>query len=360
MRDFEQLFVLGLSHRTAPLSVREACYLTEERSQEWLHALFWHFPLEEGILFSTCNRTELYGVSVSKDLPSRLKDFFLVQFSLPPAAERCWTIREGEEAVRHLFRVASGLDSKIIGETEVQGQIKRALDRHRISGATGPVLTRLFEKALNAAKEVREKTGITHGKASVGAFAVEVAQKIFGETLPTKRLLMIGAGEIGKCVSRRLFSAGMRSIRVASRTYDRARDLAKNFGGEAILLEEVPRILPECDIVVSSTKCPHLLLHAETVEENLPRRKGKPVFFIDLSVPRNIDPRVAELPQSYLYHLDDLERMVASGFEVKNADLKACHEILEKKVSYFMAWFENLEEIAEKEHSLTFDALPVS
>jgi len=248
----------------------------------------------------------------------------------------------------------------IVGEAEIQGQVKNSYETARTSGFTGSVTNRLFEKALNAAKAVREKTGITHGKASIGAFAVEVAQKIFGERLPTKKLLMIGAGEIGKCVSRRFFSAGVRSITVASRTYERALELAKTFEGEAVLLEEIGSNLPECDIVVSSTKCPRILLHADTVKEGLSRRRGKPIFFLDLSVPRNIDPAVGRLPQSYLYHLDDLEKRVALTCDVRESDLEACREILDGKVAHFMAWLNAVLGETRWDNPLILRSLPVS
>ena len=355
-------FVIGVNHRTAPLPIREKLYVSESRASELLQALLLKGYLEEGVILSTCNRFEVYGATtVLEESLVGLEHYFCERKGLRPTElEGRWYAYSQEKAARHLFHVASGLDSMILGETEIQGQVKSAYERAKVSGFTGILTNRLFEKALNAAKAVREKTGMSRGKSSIGSYAVEVAKKIFGETLPSKKLLVLGAGKIGKLVSRHFFSSRLTNITVVSRSYDHADQLATSLGGKAIPWSGLHTVLPQCDIVVSSTKCPRILLHAETVKAALAHRHGDPVFFIDLSVPRNIDPRVNQLLHAYLYHLDDLERMAASGFEMKHAALEQCEAILERKVHHFMEWLNDMPGEMNGENSLILRSLLAS
>lgn len=356
------LFTVGLNHRTVPLPIREKFTVSDSRIPELLQTLLTRGYLEEGIILSTCNRFEVYGVtSLFEHSLVGLERFLSEQkgFSLEEL-EKCWYAHEGKEAVKHLFKVASGLDSMLFGETEIQRQVRDAYEKTRNHGFTGSVLNRLFEKALNAAKAVREKTGLANVKTSVGAYAVEVARKIFGETLAAKRLLVLGAGEIGEKVACHFASSGILSIAVASRSYERAAHLSNAVGGTALSLDQLPDVLPNCDVVISSTKCPKILLRREVVGEALTRRQGNPIFFIDLSVPRNIDPGIHQLPNAYLYHLDDLEQMVAQGIEVKKSDLMQCEEIIEGKALHFMKWLETLPEESVRQNSPALYTLPAS
>ena len=356
------LFVVGVSHRTAPLPIREKLYVSESRASELLQALLLKGYLEEGVILSTCNRFEVYGAMTAlEESLVGLEHYFCERKGLRPTElEGRWYAYSQEKAVRHLFHVASGLDSMILGETEIQGQVKNAYEKAKASGFTGILTNRIFEKALNAAKAVREQTGMSQGKSSIGSYAVEVSKKIFGETLPSKKLLVLGAGKIGKLVSRHFFSSRLTDITVVSRSYDHADQLAASLGGKAIPWSGLHAVLPQCDIVVSSTKCPRILLHAETVKEALVHRHGDPVFFIDLSVPRNIDPHVNQLLHAYLYHLDDLERMVASGLGARHVELKQSEKILEQKVHHFTKWLNEMPGEMDDKNSLIFRSLLAS
>ncbi len=353
-------FVIGVNHRTTPLPIREKLHVSDSRIPELLQTLLHRGYLDEGVLLSTCNRLELYGENSSNSFIG-LQRFLSERAGLRlEDLEGCWYGYSEEGAVRHLFRVASGLDSMIFGEAEIQGQVRRAYEIARTHGATGAVTHRLFEKSLNAAKRVREMTHITTGKASIGSYAVDVAEKIFGGTLPSKKLLILGAGEIGRLVGRHFSARGVASIWVASRSRDRATTAAECIGAEAVTFEAIHRFLPECDIVIGSTKCPTILLHRDAADAALRKRHGNPIFFIDLSIPRNIDPSITGLPNAYLYHLDDLEKMAAKTIAGREAELSHCEAILSQKVSYFMRWLENISQEAKRQNSKKLCLLPAS
>jgi len=346
-----QIFAIGLNHLTAPLHLREKFYISDTEAPRILSALFPHFGLEEGVLFSTCNRTELYGVAPSTlDLTTTVIPYLLKTTGFPAEeASGVLYTHYQEEAVHHLFKVASGMDSMILGETEIQGQVKRAFERSRAFQFTGPILNRLFEKALNAAKAVREKTGISQGKVSVASCVVEIAQKVFGEALPKKRVVVIGAGEIGSVVAKRLVERGCSMI-ISSRSFDRAIALAAQFGGKVLPLDDLETSLIQCDMAITSTHCPHFLLTQPLVQHVMQRRRGKPLFLVDISMPRNIEPNISTLENVYLYHLDDLERLAVGRLKERTINLDACEKILRNKVTHIMNWLEvrNTSESAQR------------
>ncbi len=242
-------------------------------------------------------------------------------------------MHEDEDAVRHLFRVASGVDSMVLGETEITAQVKQAYEVARGTRLTGPVLNRAFQKAMHVAKEVRTRTGIGRGAASVGSVAVELADKIFGDRLPQQTVIIIGAGQMGETCVRHLAKKGARSILVSNRSFDRAEALAGEFGGKAVRFESLLSAMEQADIVVASTGCPKTLLHRADVETLMAARRHRPLFVIDISVPRNVEAEVQQLENVYLYNIDDLEKVVSENVRWREQDLAVCDEIIARQAS---------------------------
>ena len=245
-------------------------------------------------------------------------------------------VHEDAAAARHLFQVASGLDSMVLGETEITGQIKNAYDTAQNSRLTGPVLNRVFQKAFQAVKEIRSHTGIGRGATSVGSVAVELAEKIFRHDLSKQTVIIIGAGQMGEACVRHLAKKGAQSILVSNRSFDRAEALATEFGGKAVRFEELLPAMAQADIVVASTGCPKTLLHRAEVEELMRARRNRPLFLIDISVPRNIAADVQALENVYLYNIDDLEAIVQANVRSREQELAVCHEIIGRRVTQLM------------------------
>jgi glutamyl-tRNA reductase len=238
--------------------------------------------------------------------------------------------------VRHLFSVASGLDSMVLGETEITGQVKLAYERAKEAKLTGRVTNRLFQKALQTAKDIRTKTNIGRGATSVGSVAVELAGKIFDENLAEKSVLIIGAGKMGESCVRHLAKKGARSVLVSNRSFERAQLLAAEFGGRAIRLDDCLDAMVEADIVVSSTGAPETILHRADLEQVMKARRNRPLALIDIAVPRDIDPDVANVPGVYLYDIDDLQAIVRENARLRSQELDRCAEILTAHTTEFM------------------------
>ncbi|OGX37831.1 MAG: glutamyl-tRNA reductase [Omnitrophica WOR_2 bacterium RIFCSPHIGHO2_02_FULL_52_10] len=297
--------------------------------------------LKECAVLSTCNRTEIYGAcpylnGQPTDMKRILSQMCEVSFS---SVEPHWYVRSFPDCVSHLFRVASGLDSMVVGENEILGQVKEAYEMARLEGATGKILNRLFEKAIHAAKEVRARTGIGRGKASIGSCAVEAAVKIFGGAFSEKTVMIIGAGKMGELTARYFFEKGAHSIFVANRSFERAEELADSFGGEAVRFEALPRMLEQADIVITSTRSPHRMIEKGDIAPIMRRRKNRPLFFIDISVPRNINASVSELENVYLYNIDDFNEGLQTGHRERADCVEACEAILSEKADRFCRWF---------------------
>jgi glutamyl-tRNA reductase len=291
--------------------------------------------LSEAVLLSTCNRVEIYGVAprvngnvhgLFAHLGSKQRDFGPHLY-----------IHEEADAVRHLFSVASGLDSMVLGETEIVGQVKHAYQAAREARLTGRVLNRAFQTALQTAKEVRTSTQIGRGATSVGSVAVELAQKIFDGDLSDKTVMIIGAGKMGAACVRHLAKRGARSVLVSNRSFERAQRLAGEFGGQAIRFDGCLAAMVEADIVVSSTGCPRTILHRDEIEKLMPARHRRPLVLIDIAVPRNIDPNVQFLDNVYLYNIDDLEALVRENLSHREQELARCHSIIDQRTAALMA-----------------------
>jgi glutamyl-tRNA reductase len=338
------LLALGVSHKTAPLAVRERLALPEGRAAGVLRELVGHADVYEAVAISTCNRTEVYLVvsdpveaesatlaALSRQAGIRLTELFGAIYALRDA-----------DAVRHLFQVAAGLDSMIVGEAEVQGQVKRAYELALVEGVTGPVSNRLFRDALAAGKRVRTETAISRAHVSVSSVAVELARAALGD-LDARSVLVIGAGENGELTARALHERGADTVFVANRRYDRAIGLAQRFGGHAVRFEELPRQLVEADIVVSATASPHQIVGRDEMALVVEQRGGRPLLMIDIAVPRDIEPSVRDLPGVTLYDMDDLQREVARNMGSREAEAVRARRLVEQEVERFGQWLASLD-----------------
>jgi glutamyl-tRNA reductase len=327
------LFLLGASHHTAPLAIREKLALDDARAGALAARLRQNSGIREFALLNTCNRVELYGVAQSPDTVATLREAMCTVTGCTPAElDAAVTVRQNHEAIAHLFAVASGLDSQIVGETEVLGQVKEAYDAALENRWTGPVLNRVFQKAFQAAKHIRTHTAIGAGQISIATVAVDLAGRIFGELAGTK-ILVVGAGEIGLKTVQAFQSRGTTSITVASRTLARAEEAAALAGGWALSLAELPEAVAGADIVASSTSSPGFILTREMVAAGIKRRPARPLFLIDLALPRDVDPATAQLPNVFLYNLDDLAEIAEENLAQREAEVAKCHAILAERTA---------------------------
>jgi len=338
------LLALGVSHKTAPLALRERLALPEGRASGVLAELVAGEAIREAVAISTCNRTELYlhaadPVAAESEALAALAR----QADIRPTElfGHLYALR-GLEAVSHLFSVAAGLDSMIVGEAEIQGQVKRAYELALVEGVTGPLTNRLFRDALAAGKRVRTETAVGRSRVSVASVAVELAREAIGD-LSRRRVLVIGAGENGELTARALGEAGVATVFVANRRYDRAIGLAQRFGGEAVRFDDLPHELAKADIVVGSTGSPHVIVGREELELVVAERGGRPLLLIDIAVPRDIDAGVRELPGITLYDMDDLQREVARNLSVRESEAARARTVVDREVDRFADWLASLE-----------------
>jgi glutamyl-tRNA reductase len=330
-----KLFVAGLSFKTAPVDVREK--LAVHPSQLRCHGCRLRIggDLAEVVLLSTCNRVEVYGVTpkVNGNVHRLFQHLSAGEVDFAPHLY----IKEGAEAVQHLFSVVSGLDSMVIGETEITGQVKQAYLAAQGAKLTGRITNRLFQTALQAAKEIRTQTGIGRGATSVGSVAVELAERIFDHDLSAKTVMIIGAGKMGEACVRHLAKKGARSVLVSNRSYDRAVSLAAEFGGRAVRFDNCLAAMSEADIVVSSTGSPNTILHRAEVASVMSARRNQPLFLIDIAVPRDIDADVDQLENVFLYNVDHLEAIVRENVRQREQELARCQAILHERTVALMS-----------------------
>ena len=339
-----ELIALGVSHKTAPLALRERLALPEGRATAVLAELCAQESVQEAVAISTCNRSEIYLVaSDAVAAESAALTVLAREAGIRPTELTDWlySFREGE-AVRHLFGVAAGLDSMIVGEAEIQGQVKRAYELALVEGATGPITNRLFREALGAGKRVRTETAVGRSRLSVSSVAVELAADMLGD-LTTRRVLVIGAGENGELTAKALREKGVHTVFVANRRYDRAIGLAKRFGGSAVRFDDLPSELARADIVVSCTASPHQIVDREELELISAERGARPLVLIDIAVPRDVDPRVRDLPGIALFDMDDLQRAVAHRRSVREAEAARARTLVDEQVAGFDRWLAGLD-----------------
>jgi len=334
----EQIVCGGLTFEKTAVELREKVAFRASQLPEALAEMKQQLGLREAVLVSTCNRVEYFGatagpVQAAEAWPAFLRRFHSIGEDFTPLSFQL----TGAPCVEHLFSVASGLKSMVVGETEILGQLKDAYDIARTSGQTGKWLNRLFQSSFAAAKSVRSRTAITRGSVSVGSVAVELAEKIFGD-LRGCRVMVIGAGETSERTARSLLSHGVPSILVANRTHERAALLAAQLGGEAVRWEEWEARAVDVDIMISSTSAPHYVLTAEKLEGLLRQRGRRPLFLIDLAVPRDFEPSINLLDDVYLYDIDDLQSIAQSHLRERQTEIVRSVEILKPHVERYLHW----------------------
>ncbi len=328
-----ELFCLGLNHRTAPVEVRERFAVGSTKLGEAATELITSIGVSESVVISTCNRTEFYLVAPEADksiviLESHLAGKTQLADQVAPHFYR----KHKADAARHLCRVVSGLDSMMLGETEIFGQVKHAYQSALGAGATAGVLNRLFQRAFGVGKKVRTETRIQEGSTSVGNVAVDLAEKIFGH-LADSEVMILGAGEMSRITAQSLVSRGAKSIFVSNRSYDRAVELASDMGGSAVRFDDWQKTLERVDIVISSTGSPHAIVKREDVDPVRRARKFRPLFFIDIAVPRDIDPAVGEIEEVYLYDIDALEQLATEARARRQKQIEECEKIIEAELA---------------------------
>lgn len=331
------LLALGLNHQTAPVGVRERVAFAPDRLDAALRNLLDQGSVHEAAILSTCNRTELYcGL---KDGDSRPVVEWLGDYHKLRTVDLWPYVYQHAEglAVRHILRVASGLDSLVLGEPQILGQVKAAYQAANSVGALGARLERLFQHTFAVAKQVRTDTQIGASPVSVAFAAVSLAKQIFAD-LPQRTALLIGAGDTMELVARHLHESGIGRLVVANRTLERAHALAASFAGYAIALDEIPAHLGEADMVITATCCPGWVLEAPLIRRCLKQRRHQPMFMVDLAVPRDIDPAAADLDDIYLYTVDDLKDIIQDNLRSRRAAAAQAEEMIDNQVEHFMAW----------------------
>jgi glutamyl-tRNA reductase len=339
-----ELIVLGVSHNTAPVALRERLALTERAAKRFLQELVAYDAISEAVAISSCNRTEIYLVTsdpvraeaellgrLARDADIRPTELAAVVYS----PRNC-------DAARQLFRVTASLDSMIVGEAEVQGQVKRAYEAALDAGTTGPLTNRLFGAALQAGKRARSETGIGRERVSVSTVAVDLARDVVGD-LASRSVVIIGTGEMAELTAQALAHQGVRPVFVANRHADRARSLAERFGGEVGSLDSLPARLQDADIVVASTSSPHPIVGAAELEVVMRARGGRPLVLIDIAVPRDIEHACGEIEGVSVYDMDDLQAVVARNLGVREAERAKAEAVIEEEIQRFARWLAQLE-----------------
>lgn len=340
------IIVVGLNHRTADIEMRERFAFPGEKLAEGLKELLSIEEIREGIILSTCNRVEVYCVIFDPADGEREIKTFLSDFHNVPLEKLeliLYTYKK-EDAVRHVFRVASSLDSMVLGEPQILGQIKDAYSKSLVLNTTGVILNRLIKKAISVAKKVRTETRIGENAVSISYVAVELAKKIF-EDIHVRTSMLLGAGDMAELAARHLLKSGVKGITVANRTYERAVELAAELKGTAVKWEDFLKEMLYTDIVICSTGASGYVFTDEQARRLMKERRHKPIFIIDISVPRNIDPAVNEIDNIYLYNIDDLQDIVDSNILERRKEAEAAEGIVGKAVESFLAWEKSLEAV---------------
>jgi glutamyl-tRNA reductase len=331
-----EILCLGLSHHTAPVDLREKFAIAESEAPAVASQLLTAPGVSEAVVVSTCNRVEFYvAAEHAAQGFGAVNEFLTTRLAEPPGGAFFQLPTAG--AIRHLFRVVSGLDSMVLGETEILGQVKKAYAAATAGRTTAKHLNKLFQRAFNVAKDVRTNTNITRGAVSVGSAAVELAEKIFGR-LSTCHVMILGAGETSELTAGALCARGVRSIFVANRSYERAVTLAEKMKGKAIHFDDWPREFHDVDILIGSTAAPHHVLTAAQLAPIMRTRPDRPLFCIDLAVPRDIEPAVNDIEGVYLYDIDALQAIAEQSMSIRKQELVICEQMIERHAVEFTEW----------------------
>jgi len=338
------IVVVGLSHKTAAVEIREKVAFAPTHMEKPLHALVALDDITEGVIVSTCNRVEIYVTT--RDIAggiARVKRFLADhhKVSLEWLEPHLYSLH-GEDAIRHVFRVASSLDSMVVGEPQILGQIKTSYGYAAEYKSSGIILNRFLHKAFSVAKRVRTETKIASSAVSVAFAAVELARKIFND-LSDKTVMLIGAGEMCELAAKHFLNNGVRGLMVTNRTFERAERLAEEFEGKAVRFDDLFDQLHKADIILSSTGAPHTIIGAKDLDEVMRRRKQKPMFFIDIAIPRDIDPGVNNVENVYLFTVDDLQEVVSANLQQRAEEARKAEDIVSQEIGQFFKWLSSLE-----------------
>lgn len=339
------IVLVGLSHKTAPLAMRERLAFGESLLSDALSRLVDQEILDEGLIVSTCNRVELIAstpAGADRGLDC-LADFLSDFHQLPPNTLNGHLYKHADtNAIKHLFRVASSLDSLVVGESQILGQVKEAYQHAINAGTIGRILSQLMHRTLSVAKRIRTETGVAQNPVSVSSVAVELARKIF-EDLSDKTVLLVGAGEMGELAARSLIEAGTSRLIVTNRTAERAEEIASRYSGGAVNFEAFYDVLPSADIVICSTGAPDYVIRPAETKRALKSRKKGPVLFVDISVPRNIDPGIAALENAFLFDVDDLDSIVKANIRDREHEARQAESIIDAEVEHFVEQLRSLD-----------------
>ncbi|NUO07928.1 MAG: glutamyl-tRNA reductase [Candidatus Brocadia sp.] len=338
------ILVVGLNHRSAPVEVREKLAFNANNISDALSLFLHRYQMAEAVILSTCNRVEMYVSSLEgtikvEDVLSFFADFHKIE--LNDFSSYMYYYRD-DRAVHHLFFVTASLDSMVLGESQILSQVKEAYTMASVEETTGKVMNQLFQQALNVAKIVHTRTSIGKRKVSISSVAVEFAEKIF-QDFTGKIVLVVGAGEMCELLLKHLYEEGARTIVVANRTFERALEIANTFQGQAIKYELLGEYLAKADIIISSTSAPHYVIHVDQVKEAIRHRRGNPMFLIDIAVPRDIEPDIANIDNVYLYNIDDLQSVVNQNIDERTREVEKCRAIIEGEVEHFIARLEEMK-----------------
>jgi glutamyl-tRNA reductase len=338
-----RLFAIGLSHRTAPVELRECVDFGRAGVEAALAALAARGVGAEAVVLSTCNRAEIYAAGDDDGTADAVRRFFSEYHGVPPGRlDDHLFVRRGGDVARHLFRVAAGLDSLVVGEPQILGQVKAAFSTASGHKCTGALTNRLFHTAFNVGKRVRTETGLGEGAVSVSYAAIALARKIFGD-LSGLSVLVLGAGEMAKLTGQHLKAQQVASITIASRTLATAEQLAAQLGGRATPWEDLDHALAAADIVVTATGSPEVVVTRARMDEIMRHRRSRPIFLIDIALPRDVEAAVGDLDQVFLYNIDDLQAIVQENLTRRTAELARAEAIVEEEATRFMAWVQSRE-----------------
>ncbi|GJL78183.1 MAG: glutamyl-tRNA reductase [Nitrospinaceae bacterium] len=340
------LVLVGVNHKTTPVEIRERLAFSRGEIEASLERLVGNPEIVENIILSTCNRVEIYArVKDTTKGVGLLKEFICDYHKISPnELDKYFYSYQDERAVEHLFRVSSSLDSMVLGEAQILGQVKDAYNTARALRSTGMVLNQLFEKAFNVAKKVREETGIAERGVSISTAAVELARKIF-EDLENHSVMLVGTGEMAELAAKHLISYGVKTVYVCSRTYERAASLAKTLNGCALDFDMFKEEMHKADIVITSTASPKFIIKKDMVDRAIHQRKNKPIFFIDIAVPRDIEPEVNDLENVYLYDIDDLQGVVSANIKEREKEAETAMQLIQNEVTKFNNWVVSLDAV---------------
>jgi len=336
-----QILTLGLNHRTAPVEIREKLAFPESVQPEALTRLVGDYGLKEAAILSTCNRSELYVAGEEDGLEVARR--FLADYQgvdVTALGDHFYSLSDAD-AVSHLFRVACGIDSLVVGESQILKQVRETLELAQLNGSARLLLNELFQRSLHVGKRARTETDIGRGRLSISTAAVELASQIF-EELADCGALLLGAGEMGELTAQYLVDSDIRQLWVANRTYERAEELARRFSGQATPFDDFPERLTEVDIVISSTSAPDFVLLPDMLRETMRQRRGRPLFLIDIAVPRDIDPEVRNIDNVFLFDIDDLEQVVDANRQDREQEILKVQELIDEELGDFLHWFNAL------------------